>query len=133
VKRFVLDSSALLTLLLNRPGADKIGNLMELALAGRRELSMSVINWGEVYYSVWRDQGPGFAHHFLKEVVQLPIALLPVDLALTQRAAEFKANCNLPYADCFAAALAVERQATLATSDQDFASVQKKINILWAR
>lgn len=132
MKRFVLDSSALLTLLLDRPGADKVGDLMEQALAGRRELSMSVINWGEVYYSVWRDRGPGFAHHFLKAIAQLPVALLPVDLDLTRQAAEFKANYNLPYADCFAAALAFERHATLATSDQDFTSIQKKIDILWA-
>jgi predicted nucleic acid-binding protein len=46
-------------------------------------------------------------------------------------AAELRANHKLPYTDCFAAALAVHRKASLATSDKDFASVEKKLDILW--
>jgi len=46
-------------------------------------------------------------------------------------AAEFRADHKLTYTDCFAAALAVHRKASLVTSDQDFATVEKKIDILW--
>lgn len=42
-----------------------------------------------------------------------------------------RADHKLPYTDCFAAALAAQRKASLATSDQDFAAVEKKIDILW--
>jgi predicted nucleic acid-binding protein len=35
------------------------------------------------------------------------------------------------YTDCFAAALAAHRKASLATSDKDFAHVEKKLDILW--
>jgi predicted nucleic acid-binding protein len=92
---------------------------------------MCVVNWGEVYYSVWRDQGPGFARHILAQIAQLPIHLVPADVELARHAAEFKANFNLPYVDGFAAALAVQRKASLATSDRDFAHVEKKLDILW--
>ena len=132
MKRIVLDASALMTFSANRTGAEKVEQLIQLAVDGKRELLMCVVNWGEVYYSVWRDQGPGVARHLLAQLAQLPIHLVPADVELTRHAAEFKANFNLPYVDGFAAALAVQRKASLATSDKDFASVEKKLNILWA-
>ncbi len=131
MKRIVLDASALMTFSANRPGAEKVEQLIQLALDGKRELLMCVVNWGEVYYSVWRDQGPGFAQHILAQMAQLPIHLVPADVELARHAAEFKANFNLPYVDGFAAALAAARKAALATSDKDFASVEKKLDLLW--
>jgi predicted nucleic acid-binding protein len=50
---------------------------------------------------------------------------------MTRTDAELRADHKLPYTDCFAAALAALRKATLATSDQGFATVEKKIDILW--
>lgn len=132
MKRVVLDASALLTLFHNRPGAAKVDELLQLAAGGKRELLMSVVNWGEIYYSVWRDQGPGLARQVLLKISQLPIALVPVDVELARVAAEFKASHKLPYADCFAAALAQSRKASLLASDRDFSQVEKKLDILWA-
>jgi predicted nucleic acid-binding protein len=131
MKRVVLDASAILTFSANRPGAEKVEQLIQLALDGKRELLMCVVNWGEVYYSVWRDQGPGFARHILAQMAQLPIHLVAADVDLARDAAEFKANFNLPYVDGFAAALAAARKASLATSDKDFASIEKKLDLLW--
>jgi ribonuclease VapC len=131
MRRIVLDASAVITFSDDRPGAEKVEQLIQLALDGKRELLMCVVNWGEVYYSVWRDQGPGFAHHILAQIAQLPIHLVPADVELARHAAEFKANYNLPYVDGFAAALALQRKASLATSDKDFAIVQKKLDLLW--
>jgi len=132
MKRVVLDSSALLTLFHNRPGAVKVEELLQLAIAGKRQLLLCVVNWGEIYYSVWRDQGPGFAQHILAKIAQLPIALVPADVEITRLAAELKAIHKLPYVDCFAAALATQRKASLATSDKDFSPLEKKLDILWA-
>jgi len=115
----------------DRPGAEKVEQLIQLALDGKRELLICVVNWGEVYYSVWRDQGPGFARHILAQIAQLPIHLVPADVELARHAAEFKANYNLPYVDGFAAALALQRKASLATSDKDSAHVEKKLDLLW--
>ena len=131
MKRIVLDASAVMTFSANRPGAEKVQQLIQLAVDGKRELLMCVVNWGEVYYSVWRDQGPGFARQILAQIAQLPIHLVPADIELARHAAEFKANFNLPYVDGFAAALAVARKAPLATSDKDFALVEKKLDLLW--
>jgi predicted nucleic acid-binding protein len=131
MKQIVLDASALMTFFENRPGAEKVEQLLQLAVDRKRELLMCVVNWGEVYYSTWRTKGPGIAHHILAQIAQLPIHLVPADLELSRQAAECKANFHLPYVDCFAAALASRHKAPLATSDRDFASVEKKLDILW--
>jgi ribonuclease VapC len=39
----------------------------------------------------------------------------------------------MPYADCFAAALARMRRAELVTGDEDFKMVEKDVKILWIR
>ena len=131
MKRMVLDASAVMTFFENRPGADKVEDLIHLGLADKRQLLMSVVNWGEVYYSTWRAHGPGVARKILEDISQLPIEIVDADLDLTHIAAELRADHKLPYTDCFAAALAARHKASLATSDKDFATVEKKIDILW--
>jgi predicted nucleic acid-binding protein len=131
MKRIVLDASAIITFFEDRPGADKVEDLIRLAVDGKRQLLMSVVNWGEVYYSTWRSKGPGVARKIIEDLAQLPIEIVPADIDLTHAAAELRAQHPLPYADCFAAALAAARKATLATSDQDFAPFAKKLDLLW--
>jgi predicted nucleic acid-binding protein len=131
MKRVVLDASALMTFFEDRPGAGRVEELIRLGVEGKRQLLMSVVNWGEVYYSTWRAKGPGVARKVLEDIAQLPLEIVNADLELTRTAAELRAEHKLPYADCFAAALAVSRKASLATSDKDFASIDKNLDILW--
>ncbi len=129
MKRVVLDASAVMAFFEDRPGAEKVEELIGLAVQGKRELLMSVVNWGELYYSVWRTKGREAAQKVLAEIAQLPIEILDVDLELTKLAAEFRAQHKLPYADCFAAALARNQKAALACSDPDFTLVRHEINL----
>ena len=131
MKRIVFDASALMTFFEDRHGADKVEDLIRLGVEGKRQLLMSVVNWGEVYYSTWRAKGPGVARKVLDDIAQLPLEIVDADLELARRAAELRAEHKLPYTDCFAAALAVNRKASLATSDRDFAHVEKRLEILW--
>ena len=131
MKRVVLDASALMAFFEDRPGAGRVEELIRLGLEGKRQLLISVVNWGEVYYSTWRAKGPGVARKVLEDIAQLPLEIVDADLELTRTAAELRAEHKLPYSDCFAAALAASRKASLATSDKDFASVEKDLDILW--
>lgn len=86
-------------------------------------LLISVVNWGEVYYNVARRKGFQNAKEFMAKVRHLPISVLPVDESITEAAARLKAGHGLPYADCFAAAIA-GRENILVTSDvKDFKKV----------
>ena len=131
MKRIVLDASALMTFFEDRPGAEKVEDLIRLGVEGKRQLLMSVVNWGEVYYSTWRAHGPGVARKVLEDIAQLPLEIVDADLELTRHAAQLRAEHKLPYTDCFAAALAAVRKASLTTSDRDFAHVEKKLDFLW--
>jgi predicted nucleic acid-binding protein len=131
VKPVVLDASAVMTFFEDRPGAAKVEELIARAVEGESELLMSVVNWGEVYYSVWRAQGRDPARQVLALIAQLPIEVVDATFELTKLAAELHAQHKLPYADCFAAALAIDRKASVATSDHDFAQVEKHLPIVW--
>jgi predicted nucleic acid-binding protein len=131
VRRIVLDANALMTFFEDRPGAAIVEDFITAAAERKADLLMSVINWGEVYYSVWRAKGPGMARKVLAEIAQLPIDLIDADYKLTKRAAEFHSEHKLPYADCFAAALAESRKALVATGDKDFAKIERQVQILW--
>ena len=131
MKTYVLDASALMTFFENRPGAEQVEELLAKAADAKRPLLMSAVNWGEVYYSVWRARGEPAAAAKLQEIAQLPIEVIDVDMELTRLAASLKAQHNLPYADCFAAALALARKAALVTSDKDFQRAGTTLKILW--
>lgn len=131
MKTFVLDASALMTFFEDRAGAEKVEALLMKAAETKRPLLMSAVNWGEVYYSVWRARGEKAADEKLQEIAQLPIEVVGIDMNLAKLAATLKAEHNLPYADGFAAALAQSRKATLVTTDKDFESLGTALKVLW--
>jgi ribonuclease VapC len=64
---------------------------------------------------------------------KLPIDVSPVLPDDAFDAARLKAVHKLPYADSFAAALALREHAALVTSDPDFVRLGKQLSILWLR
>ncbi len=131
MKTYVLDASALMAFFEDRSGAETVEDLLAKAAEAKRPLLMSVVNWGEVYYAVWRTHGEKAADAKLRETAQLPIQVVDVDIELTKQAASLKAQHNLPYADCFAAALAQTKQAAVVTSDRDFELVAGALKVVW--
>jgi predicted nucleic acid-binding protein len=129
MRRVVLDASALISFFEDRAGGDAVEKLVSESLSGKIVLMMSIVNWGEVYYSAWQARGHDAAQQMAAEISQLPIELVNADFELTKSAAELRAKYRLPYADCFAAALSKVQAAELVTSDQDFAKVRSEIGI----
>jgi predicted nucleic acid-binding protein len=129
MKRMVLDASALISYFENRPGGDVVEEVLSGCIDGKTELIMSIVNWGEVYYSAWRAGGEDGARRLAAEISQFPIQLIDADFELTKSAAVLRAKYNLPYADCFAAALSKDWKAELVTGDRDFEMVQSEIKI----
>jgi predicted nucleic acid-binding protein len=123
MKLHVLDANALYRYLTDGPGADVVRHLFKEARDAEQSLQMSVVNWGEVYYTVAKTQGFSETDKIMNRVRMLPLTIVGVDEPLTRRAARLKASHGLPYADCFAAAIA-GTSTTLVTSDaKDFRKV----------
>jgi ribonuclease VapC len=131
----VLDSHALMALFNDESGADEVEKLLVKAESGSPKLLMSVINWGEIYYSVMRGVSSEMAEEKAKEIAGMRIELVPVDadMYLVRQAAIFKATKKMSYADCFAAALAKLRNAELITGDPEFKAVEDQIKIDWIK
>ena len=127
----VLDASALLAYLEKEPGYEKVKETLSKAAEHQRNILMSTVNWGEVYYILIRDYGIERADEIIKLIDTFPIDIIPADKSLAKEAALFKAEKKLPYADSFAAALAKIRKAELLTADKEFKLVEDKIKILW--
>ena len=130
-KTYVLDASAMLVLLDNRPSARRIKQLIVETDRFDSVLLASVVNLGEVFYLSWLRHGEQPARDTLDDLSQLPIQVLPVDASQALKAAELKALHHIPYVDCLAAALSSIHQATLVTSDTDFEKLGRHFPILW--
>jgi predicted nucleic acid-binding protein len=130
-KTYVLDASAMLVLLDNRPSARRIKQLIVETDRFDSVLLASVVNLGEVFYLSWLRRGEQPARDTLDDLSQLPIQVLPVDASQALKAAELKALHHIPYVDCLAAALSSIHQATLVTSDTDFEKLGRHFPILW--
>jgi len=129
-KTYVLDANALLALLANGPGAERVEHLLKGARPAT-PLLVSVVNWGEVFYISWQRHGEESAKQTLTDLLGLPIRIIPVDLPQVLKAGELKAVHKIPYVDCFAAALATLQQATLVTSDRDFEKLGRHFPVAW--
>ena len=127
----ILDSWALMALFNEESAADEVEKLLSQAAADRHKLLMSVVNWGEIYYSVMRGASPEMAEQKAREIAAMPIEIVPADLHQTHQAAIFKATRKMSYADCFGAALAKIKNAEFVTGDPEFKSVEKEIKIHW--
>jgi predicted nucleic acid-binding protein len=98
-----------------------------------RTLFMSVVNWGEIYYSVMRGVSPEMAEQKAREIAAMPIEIVAADLHQTHQAAIYKATHKMSYADCFAAALAKIKNSELLTGDPEFKALEKEIKINWLK
>ena len=131
----VLDSWALIAFFEDEPAADDVERLLQQAADEKHKLLMSVVNWGEIYYSTMREVSQAAAEQKAQEIAALPIQIIGVseDLVLAKQAAIFKARHKMSYADCFAAALAKQKNAELITGDPEFRAVEKDIKINWLK
>lgn len=129
--KYIFDSYSLFSYLEGEKGAQKVSEIIKYALVDKAEILMSVINWGEIYYIVLREQGKEVASLYLKTINRYPIKIVDVDKSLTLEAANFKAFHKMSYADAFAAALAKVQKAKLVTGDKEFKSVERDVKIVW--
>jgi predicted nucleic acid-binding protein len=129
-RRYVLDANALVGLFEDREGtAAKVDRLLQQSQQQNAPLLMSTVNWGEVFYIVWKRHGESKARQAQTTVSDMPIVFVAVDFDRATRAAAIKQKHNLGYADAFAAELAIDRGAWLVTADPEFAKVGKALSL----
>ena len=130
-RSYILDSFAVLAYFQAEPSGPKVKDLLSRAKAGESVLFLSVINLGEVIYTVGQKLGDEIADEILHDILNLPIKLAEATMDRVLAAARIKAQYAVSYADVFAIALAQELDAPVLTGDPEFKKVESFISLVW--
>jgi uncharacterized protein len=130
-KAYVLDTWAVIAYLEDEPSAPQIADLIASAHEEEIPVYMTVVNVGEVWYTIAREVSEEDANSSIKELRDLRIQFVDADWELTQEAARFKSQHKMSYADCYAAALAKTKKGDLVTGDKEFNALGNEIKIQW--
>jgi uncharacterized protein len=130
-KAYVLDAWAVIAYLEDEPSAPQIADLIASAHEEEIPVYMTVVNVGEVWYTIAREISEADANASIKELHDLRIQFEDVNWAITQEAARFKSHHKMSYADCYAAALAKLYKADLVTGDKEFSALGNEVKIQW--
>lgn len=80
---------------------------------------------------VERKAGAGRWQETRRKLLGLPLDVVAADQPLAELAGEIKMHHRMSLADCFAAALAVQKSADLYTGDPEFRAVEKTVRVFW--
>ena len=127
----MLDSWAVIAYLEDETAAETVADIIADAHQDNIPLLMTAVNAGEVWYIVARETSAAEADTSIKQLRDLGIQFVEVDWDLAKNAGYFKSRNKLSFADCFAAALARQHKAHLATGDREFRQVEQEITISW--
>ena len=115
----LLDTSALLTLRDDEPGADRV----EQALKQPQHCYACFMSRMEVLYRVWKDDDERAGRLAYEQLKALPLQWIEVSEPLLKRAASIKACHSLSLAGAWIAAAAQQLGATLLHKDPEFRAV----------
>jgi len=117
--RICLDTSALLTLRDDEPGAERVAQVLE----GPMRCTACFITRMEVLYRVWKDEGERQGRLAYEQLQALPIDWLEATEPLLIAAGQIKATHALSLADAWIAAAALESGTTLLHKDPEFEAI----------
>lgn len=123
--RYLLDTSALLTLIEDEAGADRVEDIL------RRE--KTILPWVallEVYYISLQEQGELAADQRLAMLKQVAGTILwQADELILLQAARFKARHRVSFADAIISAFAVQNGAILVHKDPEYEVLTGQVNL----
>jgi predicted nucleic acid-binding protein len=127
----VLDSWAVVAYFGDEKSAGAIETIIVDAHESGAALLMTVVNVGEVWYSIARKRSEKDADQRVRDIRDLGITIVDVNWELAAVAARYKRKGKIAYADCFAASLANRENAQLVTGDPEFKLLKDEISIAW--
>jgi len=117
---FVLDTSALLAMRDDEPGATEVEKLLRSAERRGSPVLVSFITRMELLYVVWRKEGELAAREALRLVDAFDVTWISCDSEILETAASLKAQGRISLADSWVAATAIVHRAILVHKDPEF-------------
>jgi predicted nucleic acid-binding protein len=127
---YALDASAILRYLDGEAGADVVSRIIKGHLAGKHEVVVSAIHWGEVAAIVCRRHGRAGMHSALSRLSAFGFEIVPVTADRAVHSALIKVEKKIPFADAFGVDLAGDSaEHVLVTADFDLKAAEKDVRI----
>ena len=123
---FALDTSALLTLWNDEPGADDVEEILK---GKTQRIIVSFMSYMECYYRIWKDCGREKGREIYAYLFTLPIERIDLNEDILQLAAEIKASYTLSVADSWIIATARFMDACLVHKDPEFLRVDSFVRL----
>jgi predicted nucleic acid-binding protein len=128
--KYVFDTSALFCYIENEDGADVIESILDQAEEGGADIFVPFVCYTEVFYITLQEKGRDIAKERLELIESLPLHRVESDKDLSLAAGEMKASKRLSFADCWVAAVAKRKDATLVHKDPEFEQLSGEIKML---
>ncbi|MGA1823927.1 MAG: PIN domain-containing protein [bacterium] len=119
---FAFDTSALLTLWNDEPGAEDVEKILKT-----RKVIVSFMSYMECYYRVWKNCGREKGRELYAYLFTLPMERINLTEEILQSAAEIKATYALSVADSWIIATAQSQGAILVHKDPEFLQVKSLV------
>jgi predicted nucleic acid-binding protein len=127
---YILDSSAILRYLDDKAGAARVAEIIKSHIAGKCEVMISALHWGEVAGVTRKINGMQAMDLVISRLEAFGFQVIAADSARAVRAGLIKLKGNLPYVDAFGIELASETQnRVFVTADFDFKAAGREVKI----
>ncbi len=130
VERYLLDTSALVALLLDEPGASTVQDLLRAAGKAEASVSSASATVTVLCYLLWQREGESAAKAVMIDVRALPVKVIDTHERLALRAARLKALYRVSFADAVIAATAMECDAILVHKDPEYSELINEVRQL---
>jgi PIN domain nuclease of toxin-antitoxin system len=121
---YVLDSSALIRFVDDEAGAERVEAILSACAASQAEISISAVQWGEVAANYRKRFGAAQETYIMSTILPSEATIVPATAERAVRAAGFRVDRKISYADGFALDLAADSpEHVLVTADYDFKTV----------
>jgi len=113
MSRYLLDTSAFLTLRDEEQGADTVADLLYKAKQNELQCLACFMSLMELFYRVWKDENKQCGQLAYEQAQSLPVIWIHEDKKLLEQAAAIKATQQLSLADAWIAACTIQQKAVL--------------------
>lgn len=122
--KYVLDASSLIRYIDNEAGSSRVEEILAECVAGRADVFVSAVQWGEVASNLRKRMGESHERRILSGLIPSEAEIVPVKAGDAVRAGDLRVNRKISYADAFALDLAMQSSShLLVTADYDFKAV----------
>ena len=129
IEKFVLDTSALFSLLKKEQGADRIESILVSASLAEVEASISIVSLIEIYYISVQEQSAELGDERVSILRGFPMTIEHLYDRDVKYIGDLKANYKMSFADCCIAGLTKRLDAVLVHKDPEFDSIASHIKL----